>query len=196
MQTDERNLSTRNLLKTQVQLLERMNADSFNPYHIHSLKISHLIDECLAKEIGKRVTKLRDETLSFHRGITQAELASRMGCERSVVSRIERGDPKASNNLLKLSIALNVSLEWLVFGTPQDETGYPFRKQANQVIENMYSLTEEIEECFQVSELLEGSEIVEINEKTKQLTDLIRKISDLAIGRSRLAQEMKIKNPQ
>ncbi|MGD1456968.1 helix-turn-helix domain-containing protein [Vibrio harveyi] len=196
MQSNDINLNTRSLLKTQIQLLERMNADSFNPYHIHSLKISHLIDNQLAKEIGKRVTSLRNESMSFHRGITQAELAERMGCERSVVSRIERGDSKASNNLLRLSIALNVSLEWLVFGTPQDESGYPFRKQANQIIENMCFLNEEIEECFLISELLEGSEIVEINEKAKQLTDLIKEISNNAVNRSTKAQEMRVKNPQ
>ncbi|EIO4562508.1 helix-turn-helix transcriptional regulator [Vibrio parahaemolyticus] len=185
-------LKNREILKNQVQLMERMNAHITSVYHDpHILKIAHLIDDELAKEIGNRVTKLRHMTGTFHEGVTQEELARQMNCERSVVSRIERGDAKASNNLVKLAIALNVSLEWLVFGVSQDEDGNPFRKQANMLMDNLYRLLEESKECFSMSELLEGSEIVEINDKVTQLTNFLESTTDKAFKRQQTISKIK-----
>lgn len=67
-------------------------------------------------DLGKRVRKQRQLI-----GLTQQELAERIGVSTSFVGHVERGTRKASlETLVALSNALGVSVDYLLAGSLQD----------------------------------------------------------------------------
>ncbi|MBQ3444960.1 MAG: helix-turn-helix transcriptional regulator [Selenomonadaceae bacterium] len=66
------------------------------------------------KILGNRVKIMREL-----RGLRQAELGKRIGTSQSFITNIETGRRGASlNNLVALSQALNVSIDWLIDAPP------------------------------------------------------------------------------
>ena len=75
--------------------------------------------------IGSRLRSLRARA-----GLTQHQLAAELGINRSLYSRWEGdGDAPGSRNLLRLSIGLGVSTDWLLAG---DAAGHEVGAQARQ----------------------------------------------------------------
>ena len=68
--------------------------------------------------VGKRIKKTREEN-----GLTQQELADKIvGMTVQMVCGYEKGDPIPSlKNLIKISKALNVSLDYLCFGVEEEK---------------------------------------------------------------------------
>jgi transcriptional regulator with XRE-family HTH domain len=63
-----------------------------------------------SKQIGQRIKKLRDEV-----GVTQQEVADRLGVLRPTISQMESGERKVSaDELIKLSEILNTSVPYLM----------------------------------------------------------------------------------
>ena len=65
------------------------------------------MDKTINRELGKRIKLMREEV-----GLSQQELARRLGVARSTVSQIENGDRKiVADELYKLAEIFNVSLD-------------------------------------------------------------------------------------
>ncbi len=98
-----------------LQQLENETMSISNPKLIAPIKISHLIDEKRAEVISDNFSAARNSGFFSER--SQAELASLMGVERTVIGNIERGQTKSAfNHILKAAIAMNVSVVWIAFG--------------------------------------------------------------------------------
>ncbi|MFZ4834386.1 LexA family protein [Rouxiella sp. Mn2063] len=66
--------------------------------------------------IGERV-KSKREALN----LTQVELAARIGTSQQSIEQLEGGKTKRPRYLPELSVALDVTVDWLVHGTPEQE---------------------------------------------------------------------------
>jgi len=66
--------------------------------------------------IGDRV-KSKREALN----LTQVELAARIGTSQQSIEQLEGGKTKRPRYLPELSVALDVTVDWLVHGTPEQE---------------------------------------------------------------------------
>jgi len=66
--------------------------------------------------IGDRV-KSKREALN----LTQVELAARIGTSQQSIEQLEGGKTKRPRYLPELSVALDVTVDWLVLGTPEQE---------------------------------------------------------------------------
>ena len=65
---------------------------------------------CVKAEFSENLKKLREE-----KGISQTELAKRLGCNKSLISAYENSERFPSiNALVKLSYQFNVSMEFLL----------------------------------------------------------------------------------
>ena len=71
--------------------------------------------------IAKRISRTRKE-----RGITQTELARRVGVSQGTIGHIEAGRNDTSKYLGKISSALGVRAEWLEFGRGETTSEWPF----------------------------------------------------------------------
>ena len=69
--------------------------------------------------LGSRVKTAREKL-----NLTQTELAEKVGISQQAIHMLEQRDSKSSKFLHELSVALNVSTEWL-------KTGYPSIKENN-----------------------------------------------------------------
>lgn len=69
--------------------------------------------------IGKRIKEILET-----RGITQKELARKVGCTEAAISHYIKGDriPRAGV-LTKIAIALDTTSDYLIEGVPTDVTG-------------------------------------------------------------------------
>lgn len=81
--------------------------------------------------LGHRVKLAREQ-----KGLSQAQLAEKVGMSQSAVHLLEKRDSDSSKFLYELSIALDVSTEWL-------KTGYPSIKQ-NIAINNVSLIPEKL----------------------------------------------------
>ena len=70
-------------------------------------------------EIGKRIKELLEK-----KGITQKELALKVGCTEAAISHYIKGDriPRSSV-MTKIAIALDTTSDYLMEGVPTDVTG-------------------------------------------------------------------------
>ena len=70
-------------------------------------------------EIGKRIKEILET-----KGITQKELAGKVGCTEAAISHYIKGDriPRASV-LTKIAITLDTTSDYLMEGVPTDVTG-------------------------------------------------------------------------
>lgn len=67
-------------------------------------------DEVFLKKLGKRIEQIRKEN-----GLTQKQLAEKLGTFHTQIGRIERGEVNVTiNSLRHLAIKLGVALEELV----------------------------------------------------------------------------------
>ena len=64
---------------------------------------SQLTDEAVLSELGERLARLR-----LGRDLTQRQLGQRAGVARTVVQRIESGEPVTTANLIRLLRALDL----------------------------------------------------------------------------------------
>ena len=108
-------------------------------------------------EFSERLKKLRKDT-----GLTQVDVASKLGISQQAYASWERGIKKPTQeNLVKLSKILNVSVDYLLGNTEN--------KQTSDVLENIEllfrmnskGLTEEEKEIFK-------KELIEFMEKRKE----------------------------
>lgn len=66
------------------------------------------------KKVGARIRKLRNE-----KGLTQEQLSEKIGCSNNHMSHVETAQNKVSLTLLlRLSYALEVSLDYFLLDTP------------------------------------------------------------------------------
>lgn len=83
--------------------------------------MSTVNEEVVLREVGRRIAKLR----SRH-GMTQEELAERLGVSRSRLSHWERGsNPPSLTQLIDLREALQTSLDVLIPGGIPDQLADP-----------------------------------------------------------------------
>jgi len=71
------------------------------------------------REIGKRIQQAREES-----GLTQVELAVRLGCTQSALSNYELGKRRLHLNLLnEIARVLNKPLDYFMESLAEDEKG-------------------------------------------------------------------------
>ena len=70
-----------------------------------------------APNLGDRLRMAR-----VQKGLSQAELASKVGATQSVIQKIEAGKSQRPRKLERIARALDVSPVWLMFGTVPLET--------------------------------------------------------------------------
>ncbi|MBE4514463.1 helix-turn-helix transcriptional regulator [Vibrio parahaemolyticus] len=98
-----------------LQQLEQETLSITNAKLIAPISIDHLVDESRAKVIAENLYATR--VTGFFCEMSQAELAQKMGVERTIVGNIERGKSKSAvNHILRAAIAMNVSVVYLAFG--------------------------------------------------------------------------------
>ncbi|MDO6230880.1 helix-turn-helix transcriptional regulator [Streptococcus parasanguinis] len=111
-------------------------------------------------EFSERLKKLRKDT-----GLTQVDVASKLGISQQAYASWERGIKKPTQeNLVKLSKILNVSVDYLLGNTEN--------KQTSDVLENIEllfrmnskGLTEEEKEIFK-------KELIEFMDKRRKIFD-------------------------
>ena len=89
-------------------------------------------------EFGKRVKEMR-----IRAGMTQGQLAERLGITREHIGRIERGRYGCSIDLLlELSCTLNVSADYLLTGKAQDHDQE--REQLLAIISQLTALVQKM----------------------------------------------------
>lgn len=90
------------------------------------------------KESGKRIKELRKAE-----GLSQEDLADKMGVERSFISRIETGERGCSMDVaVRLVDVLHTSLDYLVFG--EGIEAKEASKEMDEIIAQMVALREKL----------------------------------------------------
>jgi len=78
------------------------------------------IGDNYAMNVGERVRQARKE-----KGMTQGELASKVGIRQPTLSELEKGDSNSTGHIAKLAAALGVSALWLETGRGHKSLGAP-----------------------------------------------------------------------
>lgn len=90
------------------------------------------------KESGKRIKELRKAE-----GLSQEDLADKMGVERSFISRIETGERGCSMDVaVRLVDVLHTSLDYLIFG--EGIEAKEASKEMDEIIAQMVALREKL----------------------------------------------------
>ncbi|CAK1732202.1 hypothetical protein VCRA2114E365_130114 [Vibrio crassostreae] len=118
-----------NQLEIELSEFESGTLHHTDPKYLGLWKVEHLITATHSKEIGARVKSLRGMINADK--VSQSQLADMCGIDQAIISRLERGTPKACMYLPKVSASVGCSLRWLVFGT-----GLPNIEQLNQILES------------------------------------------------------------
>ncbi len=94
------------LLKLE-RMLKNLKNNNVDSMKFDSLKLS---DEERRKQFGARIKSMRKSL-----GLTQADLAKKIGVTKQAITTYETGIREPSfRNLIKLSRALNVTTDWLL----------------------------------------------------------------------------------
>ncbi len=94
------------LLKLE-RMLKNLKNNNVDSTEFDSLKLS---DEERRKQFGARIKSMRKSL-----GLTQADLAKKIGVTKQAITTYETGIREPSfRNLIKLSRALNVTTDWLL----------------------------------------------------------------------------------
>jgi transcriptional regulator with XRE-family HTH domain len=89
-----------------------------------------------ANESGKRIHALRKK-----HGMTQEELAEKIGVNASFLSRVERGTKSCSVDMLvNLSEVFSTTLDYLVLGKNAPETA-EVKEEINDIVRKLAELT-------------------------------------------------------
>jgi transcriptional regulator with XRE-family HTH domain len=89
-----------------------------------------------ANESGKRIHALRKK-----HGMTQEELAEKIGVNASFLSRVERGTKSCSVDMLvNLSEVFSTTLDYLVLGKNAPETS-EIKEQIDDIVRKLAELT-------------------------------------------------------
>lgn len=104
----------------------------------------------------------RLESARSSRGWSQSDLAERSGLQPSAVSHYENGRREPSlANLLQISDALSVSLDWLLGRMLEDHGAY---RQAKRLMQAVTKMSERDAEAFvQMGELLANKKKLRMN---------------------------------
>lgn len=122
--------------------------------------------------IGKRIKEARQRV-----GLTQAEVARRMGISRTSASIWESGGSVSQENIPRLAKVLKVTPEWLHYGVQRDAVDTEILKKCLQLAYTAKSrvdgkLNDEIMSNIIVELYTRGSQGIEIdNEKFNELLE-------------------------
>jgi len=115
-------------------------------------------------QLGKRILSAREDC-----GWTQADLAEKVGLDRTAVSKIERGDRKISaTELVRLAASLDRPIDWFVTESPQAVVS----RRSDPAVEDSGVLDRTLERLARDVEFLEREgTLPEIGKRTMSLPE-------------------------
>ncbi|HBC3487164.1 TPA: helix-turn-helix transcriptional regulator [Vibrio parahaemolyticus] len=162
-----------NALEKYVEYITELESDWGEDAVLPIFKIDSMLTDIQARSIGHRISELRNGGLT--RSLSQQEFATMMGMQRTIISRMERGDKKALNHLYLVAKTFHIPIKWLILGSG---TPYEARLKATVEAGNVaQQIHHEIGEFFEHGNYPQS---IEMDKITNELKNILLKIKELS----------------